>query len=300
MNLWTNVRLCREWRLYLAPTRGHLARCEECSACSDMQGHAGEPGHETCHPPYCARRADDPELNRVLAAQGKALHGREAALCMATGVGSGVVVLDFDRHGHADGVALFHALDAGRDPARPIPPTLMAATPQDGFHLFYRLPEGLEQMRGRNFPAEGWDLKGDGGHVKIPPTRKGEVGYHWETSEWGSRPPASIADLTEAPAWVIELGKRREIGRPETDDTPLDAKLAGIHRVVAGAAHGERDRKTYWAACRLAEMVQKGETTEKVALSALATAVALIPDQTGMEPDLAFRKWTAAVRTLSC
>ena len=41
--------------------------------------------------------------------------------------------------------------------------------------------EDLEVFHGRNFPKQGWDLKADGGHVKLAPTQKGEQGgYRWE------------------------------------------------------------------------------------------------------------------------
>ncbi len=299
MDPWKRVRVCREWHLYLMPTNGHLARCADCTQCSDMQGHAGRPGHETCHPPYCARRADGGALGRTLSAQKKALKGREAALCLATGVRSRVVVLDFDKHGHVDGVALYSRLEAGKDPERRLPPTLTATTPRDGLHLYYRLPDALGEFCGRNFPKQGWDLKGDGGHVKVPPTSKGERGYFWDTSEWGNRPPGSVESLPLAPEWILELGRRRETVVTGTkDEIPLDAKLRGIHRRITEAQEGERDSLTYWAACRLVEMVRKQETTEQVALQALAGAVALIPDQEGLEQDFAVRKWMAAVRTL--
>jgi hypothetical protein len=303
VNPWTRVRLCREWRIYLMPTNGHLALCSECGKCRGdaMQEHAGAVGHETCHPPYCSRRADDTALGALLTAQKRALLGREAALCLATGIRSRTVVLDFDRHGKIDGVSLFRRLDSGREPERPLPPTLMATTPRDGIHLFYRLPEDLKVFHGRNFPKQGWDLKADGGHVKLAPTQKGEQGgYRWDTSEWGARPPESVEALPLAPDWILELGKKRPpaVKPAAVGEIPLDAKLSGIHRVVAGAEQGERDGKTYWAACRLVEMVKQGETTEEVALAALATAVAMIPDQDGLEPDLAVRKWMAAVRTV--
>jgi hypothetical protein len=71
--------------------------------------------------------------------------------------------------------------------------------------------------------------------------------------------------LAAAPEWILTTLRRTPADHPPaTPTTPIErptdafitAKLAGIINLAATATKGERNHVTFWAGCRLAEMVQ--------------------------------------------
>jgi len=126
-----------------------------------------------------------------------------AGIGIATGAASGLLVVDLDLHGGADGTAVWKQWLAENRLA--VPPGPWVATPSGGQHHYYRLPPGVDMpQRPRILPSV--DLKISGGYVGAPPTvidvtwsdgkRAGEVGigYRWNGD------PASVP---MAPDWMI-------------------------------------------------------------------------------------------------
>jgi hypothetical protein len=151
----------------------------------------------------------------------------DANLGIATGPASGIWVLDIDTaDGHGvDGFAGLAALTAAHGP---LPETLTAQSPSGSRHLYWQWP-----APGRNVPNTvrlaghaGLDVRGDGGMVIAPPSRKADGrAYEWVNSlpvahapEWllqlvcavptlpAARPqritPASLAELQELLGWI--------------------------------------------------------------------------------------------------
>lgn len=131
-----------------------------------------------------------------------------AGVAIATGAGSGVIVLDVDpRHG-GDGAV--HELERAHGE---LPQTWRCLTAGGGFHAYFRHPG--DRVGNRAGLHDGIDLRGDGGYVVAPPTQLGTGRcYAWEIGY----APHEVA-LGEAPAWLLGGGpSSHPLGR---DGTPL-------------------------------------------------------------------------------
>jgi hypothetical protein len=82
-----------------------------------------------------------------------------------TGEASGFVVLDIDCHGDTDGFATL-AARGWTIPADAVEVT----TPSGGAHFFFRAEAGISNSAGRIGP--GIDVRGEGGFVVLPPSRR--------------------------------------------------------------------------------------------------------------------------------
>lgn len=54
----------------------------------------------------------------------------------------------------------------------PLPQTLATATPRGGRHFFYRMPSDGREVRNRNPLMENIDVRGEGGYVILPPSKR--------------------------------------------------------------------------------------------------------------------------------
>jgi hypothetical protein len=86
-----------------------------------------------------------------------------AQIGLACGARSGVVVVDIDRHGGADGYESLKRLTGNKLPQTPI-----ARTPSDGLHLFFQHPGKDKTVRNSASQiAPAIDVKADGGYVLV-------------------------------------------------------------------------------------------------------------------------------------
>lgn len=119
----------------------------------------------------------------------------DANIAMATGQGSGFVVLDVDvdnTTGKDGEVALASLVESHG----PLPPTLEVHTPRGGRHLYYKYPaNGPRIPCSTDKLGHGLDVRGDGGYIMLPPSRTERGEYRWESKS----PPA------ELPGWLLEL-----------------------------------------------------------------------------------------------
>lgn len=112
---------------------------------------------------------------------------------------SGLVVIDADRHGEADGVEAFgalmaeHAFDPDSAP--------LVATPNAGNHHFFRQPEGRHLGNSRGALPAGIDVRGHGGYVVAPGTvmQDGRLYELWGDLSKAPELPAWLAAIIEAP-----------------------------------------------------------------------------------------------------
>ncbi len=170
----------------------------------------------------------------------------EANLGVPTGGTSGMVVVDVDVHGRADGrIAFDRASRAGLVGGW----ALLVRTPSGGLHAFYAATPGVEQ-RSWQAAAAGVDFRGDGGYIIVPPSARviDHVPTRYEVvSASADRAHLDAAELREL------LDPRPE---PATLRIGVEAQGADVARLaawVAGRDEGERNRSVFWAACRLAE-----------------------------------------------
>jgi hypothetical protein len=175
---------------------------------------------------------------------------------------SRLFVVDLDRHpGGADGVAAFRTLR--RDNA--IPRCLTIRTPSNGFHLYFRQPDGEPLGNGRGSLPAGIDVRGDGGWTVAPGASYQQ--WQWQIFISGSPPPA--------PDWIITAIRsqpRRESINAREWQPCGDAWLRGLVRVVAAAGIGERNSILFWASCRAGERVRDGKAAEGFVVAVLTEA----------------------------
>lgn len=114
------------------------------------------------------------------------------AIGIPTGAVNQFFVIEADTkeaHG-VDGLASLEALQAmhGR-----LPETLMAESPTGSLHRYYRHP-GQYITNSSSKIAPGVDIKGDGGMVIAPPSKRADDSYRW----------LNDLPIAEAPAWLVE------------------------------------------------------------------------------------------------
>jgi len=135
----------------------------------------------------------------------------EANVAVATGKGSGLVVIDVDpRHGGEDTwEGLKHELA--------LAPTWEVRTGGGGLHAYFAYPPGATISIGAGALGPGVDHRGDGGYVVTPPSNHASGGdYFWDVLEG-----EPLAELPEA------LAARLDVGRREPAKAPAQPTAAG-------------------------------------------------------------------------
>ena len=147
----------------------------------------------------------------------------DAGVCIVTGRKTGLWVLDVDVSAGKQGLETLRQLVADNG-GEGLGETLVVRTPSGGYHYYFAYPpEGVEvHNSASNRLGPGLDVRGEGGQVNAPPTKRGEGGYRWADG----RAPWS-AEVQQAPAWLLELVK----DRPRTL-TPAPT-LPPVHSPVA-------------------------------------------------------------------
>jgi hypothetical protein len=165
-----------------------------------------------------------------------------------TGEVSGLDILDIDpRHG---GAAWF------AEHRHRLPSTRAHRTRSSGLHVIFQHRKGLRCSVGKI--SSGIDVRATGGYV-----------IWW--------PAANMPVLSDVPAapWPVWLKapSRASAGAPNSRPrVPDDHAIARLVRIVAGAPAGERNSLTFWAACRIGEMVASGLLETSAAAEIIAEA----------------------------
>lgn len=173
---------------------------------------------------------------------------RDLLIGVPTDRSSGLNVLDVDpRHGGDEWLL---------ENQHRLPPTREHRTRSGGLHLVFRHHEALKCSAGRI--ASGIDVRAVGGYI-----------IWW--------PAAGLPTLSDAPPspWPDWLIQELRPQRPRPAQRVVVPDSSALHRLVqlvAGAQPGERNRLTFWAACRAGEMVASGLLSAHVAASVIIEA----------------------------
>lgn len=153
-----------------------------------------------------------------------------AGVCIVTGEKSGLWVLDVDVANGKHGLQTLKDLIAANDGIG-MGETLAVRTPSGGYHYYFTYPEdGDVHNSASNRLGAGLDVRGEGGQVNAPPTRRGESGYSWAAG----RGPYDV-EIQPAPDWLLELVKDEP--RPEpVRGFAVQADGVEIPMMSAGAA----------------------------------------------------------------
>jgi hypothetical protein len=145
-----------------------------------------------------------------------------------TGVENGIFVLEADTaEGHdVDGTANLAALVHHH---RPLPQTLTAISPSGSVHRYFKYPLGLIVNNSASKLGPGVDIRGEGGMVLAPPSKKGpRDGRRYTWLNWGT-------PIAPAPEWLLKLvtrkprvKRRRAPVDPQRDLALIEAALDTI------------------------------------------------------------------------
>jgi putative DNA primase/helicase len=120
----------------------------------------------------------------------------EANWGIATGQGSGLVVLDIDpRHGGEESLLALTA-QYGR-----LPETLEVLTGGGGRHLYFRYPDGVDVRNSAGALGPGLDIRGEGGYVVAPPSIHISGGIY----QWDDMSDPENDEPVDLPDWLLEL-----------------------------------------------------------------------------------------------
>lgn len=151
---------------------------------------------------------------------------------VATGVKSNLVVVDVDVKNEAGGEQSIARLEAE---GKVFKPTLEAATPSGGRHLYYRFAPGITNSA--SLVAPGIDIRGEGGYVLAAPSTIAGAAYAW------------INDLPVArlPMWLEMTLKPSPKCRPKPFVPSGDTSIAGLLDTVVRAREPGRNNILFWA-----------------------------------------------------
>ncbi|MET0087663.1 MAG: phage/plasmid primase, P4 family [Sedimenticola sp.] len=171
-----------------------------------------------------------------------------ANIGIATGIFSGIVVIDVDIKGGIDGNASYEALRNEHN----IPDTRSVRTPSGGTHYYFSLPEG-ESVKCRVGISPGIDVRGTGGYIVAPPSLTSTGRYEWTDENVDIAPiPEGLLDC------LNQTGGHNKYQHHGSTDNPFD-----------GVPEGKRDDALFKYACRLkAKGLAKREIRELVLAAA--------------------------------
>lgn len=161
-----------------------------------------------------------------------------ANVAIATGAGSGLVVIDLDpRHGGDAGLLELVAKHGA------LPETLTVQTGSGGRHWYLAHPGGHVGNRAHVFP--GIDVRGDGGYVLAPPSGHVSGGrYRW----------LGPAPLATAPSWLVTAAP---IACPPPPLLPEDQQTVMYRRMQAWLERTDRSVQGYGGSAALMKVLAK-------------------------------------------
>ncbi|AMS06859.1 DNA primase [Acidipropionibacterium acidipropionici] len=199
---------------------------------------------------------------------------------MPTGARSGVVVVDVDVHGPANG---YVALDRSDRAGLLTGWEALIQTPSDGLHAYYPATPGTEQ-RSWQAARAGIDFRGDGGYIIAPPSSRVIDGQRCVYRlEQVTRDQPQLLDARRLRRFLDPPPPRTHGPRSQSMDHGVDVERLAAW--VGRLQEGERNHGLFWAACTMAEHhVPPGQT-----LDVLTTA--------GGQAGLSVREVTVTVRS---
>jgi hypothetical protein len=146
-----------------------------------------------------------------------------ALIGVPMGSRSGLFCVDLDRKpGGSDGVATWIQLTTIHETA----PTLSAVSPSTGEHRYFQYQEGIRPIPLDKL-APGVEVKGEGGYMILPPSKRNEGTYKWSNG----------ADVASPPQWLLDRIHAYYVRQPRTSPTEAVAP----QRISEALAHIDPD-----------------------------------------------------------
>jgi hypothetical protein len=162
-----------------------------------------------------------------------------AGVGIPTGIVNGFFVIEADtKRGHGvDGIASLRQLE---EQYGDLPETRMAISPSGSLHYYFRHPgDDIKIKNSSSELAQGVDVRGDGGMVIAPPTRRTDGQYRWLNNLEIADPPRWLLDLIDQTGRRVNGPTRRllaDVGRgvsTDPDDLPEKVSVAKIKTALA-------------------------------------------------------------------
>lgn len=178
---------------------------------------------------------------------------------------SRLVVLDLDAHGELpEEWRQVPGVNDGKDVLAIIcewagmdwPQTYTAATPSNGWHLYFRAPEDSAIRNSASLIGPQVDVRAAGGYVVAAGSTVGGKAYE----------VLHDLELVPLPAWIARLlephREQDSAGGQFVPSGQPGRRLDGLVRTVADGKPNNRTGPLVWAAFRLADMIAAGAATE--------------------------------------
>ncbi|MBI5243391.1 MAG: bifunctional DNA primase/polymerase [Elusimicrobia bacterium] len=195
----------------------------------------------------------------------------DANIGIATGEASGLAVVDVDVKNGAKGRESLASIKG-------MTPTLTAATPSGGWHLYYAWPEG--GMRSKNGLLPGVDVKADGGYVVAPGSRIDGKDYEWLDPE---------AHIMAVPDAVIALmrngtGPKPGPGPEPGGDIPEGLRNATLASMAGSMRKRGMDSEAITAALKVVNAKRCKPPLPEAEVEAVAASISRYPAAEGPGP----------------
>jgi Bifunctional DNA primase/polymerase, N-terminal len=193
-----------------------------------------------------------------------------ANIGIATGIMSGVDVIDIDMKDGKNGQA---TLDALSRQGKALPPSPTAITPTGGIHRFFRAVPGIRNVVGVSKDGRGIgvgiDVRAEGGLVVAPPSELTKCAAHGAGAYRWLVPPMT-AEFPRLPDWAVKMLMPKPRPKPTFKPDARGGDIEPVARFVAASPQGQRNDRLYWAARRARELVETRAVAERAVAEASA------------------------------
>jgi hypothetical protein len=223
----------------------------------------------------------------------------KAAIGMRTGAASGLLVVDIDAKSEQQALMLVEELR--KQIGGKLPACWMVTTPRGGLHLYFAVPAGAKLgCRVAMIATEAGqvDVRGDGGYVILPPSRRfgaqaSKEGCDGVAYAWSEECGIGDIDPPETPQGLVDLITRKDAPAADTAPRPRSPKpaprtageladrrkqavaLKAFNDEIRGlesAAKGGRNSRLNIVAMKLGQFVAAGLLSQSMVESALEAA----------------------------
>ena len=194
---------------------------------------------------------------------------------------SGLLVVDTDNHGGADGIKAYRLLCEENEPDGDYPDTRIIETPTSGLHHYYRNPDPSRYSNGTGSLPDGIDVRGGGsgsggyvlaaGSVVDRRAYQGKPDLQELVGDGKAYEVYNDAPVMVPPDWLIAhldagpasrgggangRGVKRPLWAVKVENPQkLKNRLDGAIQKLATEANGNRNELLFWTACTVGEAV---------------------------------------------
>ncbi|MDI6522037.1 bifunctional DNA primase/polymerase [Leuconostoc suionicum] len=201
------------------------------------------------------------ELKRLIEA-----HGDDSNVGVSL-VGTGLVVLDIDRHGSKNGFQSLLNLGIKFD----LDKESVEITPNAGSHVFFKIPDGIDVSDLNHVLADGLELLTN--HVTVSPSSKIVDSKATLYRHYGIK----ITEANTMPKWLIDLATKYE--KP---NKPMNRAMYSVSQrwemVLNGFADGERNNQAVSVSGYLLRINVDPNTAYSIVKLINSRSVAPLPD----------------------